>query len=68
MRYDYKCNACGHESEEVHPMEQDALSFCPVCDAEEYRKVISYAPKTLFIGDGWETNHKSGRYHPKGGT
>ena len=49
-------------------MEQDALSFCPLCDAEEYRKVISYAPKTLFIGDGWETNHKSGRYHPKGGT
>jgi putative FmdB family regulatory protein len=68
MRYDYKCIACGHEAEEVHPMNQDALTLCPICCIDgAYHKVI-YATPVMFVGEGWETNSKSGRYHPKGGT
>ncbi len=67
MRYDYKCGACGMEREETHPMDQDAITTCPNCSQETYRKVLS-ATLTLFKGDGWDTNHKSGRYHPVGGT
>lgn len=48
-------------------MEQDALTHCPVCEAEEYRKVLSANPFIL-IGDGWEKHSKSGAYHIKGGT
>jgi putative FmdB family regulatory protein len=68
MKYDYKCIACGHAAEEVHPMADASLTQCPVCLIEGvYRKVI-YATPTLFKGEGWETNDKSGRYHPKGGS
>ena len=68
MLYDYKCEACGLEHEVEHPMRDASHSLCPVChNPDTYGKVIS--PSTvMFIGDGWETNHASGRYHPKGGT
>jgi len=67
MRYDYKCAACGHEEEHVHPMVDDALTDCPACGVDSYYKVL-YPTKTLFIGDGWDANNKDGRYHIKGGT
>jgi predicted nucleic acid-binding Zn ribbon protein len=48
-------------------MKQDALTQCPVCKAEKYRKILSANPFML-IGEGWESYEKSGRYHIKGGT
>jgi len=51
--YDYLCSACGHRTEVIHGIHEDAPRFCPSCGAEgTLRKGIS-TPAILFKGSGW---------------
>ena len=50
--YEYQCQSCGHEFEELQKFNDDPLVDCPVCQRTELRKLIS---QTSFVlkGGGW---------------
>ena len=51
--YEYRCSACGHRTEILHGINDDAPRFCPACGAEgTLRKAIT-APSIVFKGSGW---------------
>lgn len=50
--YDYRCKACGHELEVVQAFDDDPLTHCEACGAEELRKVFS-AVGIAFKGSGF---------------
>ena len=49
--YEYRCEECGHQSEELQKMSDAPLTECPVCGGP-YKKLIS-APAFQFKGSGW---------------
>ncbi len=58
--YEYRCDACGHEDEEIQKISDEPLTVCPRCGAAEYRKLISAAGFRLKGGGWYETDFKSG--------
>jgi putative FmdB family regulatory protein len=58
--YDYRCEACGHETEIMHKMAETPDPTCPGCGEAALKKQISAAGFRL-KGSGWyETDFKSG--------
>jgi len=56
--YEYSCDACGHELEELQKISDPALTDCPACDKPKLRKLVSAAAFKL-TGTGWyETDFK----------
>jgi len=56
--YEYRCQSCGHELEELQKMSDPPLVDCPECDQPELTKLISAAAFRL-KGSGWyETDFK----------
>ena len=50
-RYDYRCQACGHEIEVVHGIDGSGPTTCEVCGGA-MRKAMS-TPAIHFKGSGW---------------
>lgn len=55
--YRYRCQACGHEFEETHAMNESAFD-CPECESEDLQRLITDAPT---IAGGMLTHPGDGR-------
>lgn len=60
--YDYACEACGHEFETFHSMNDDALTDCPECGKPTLKRLIGLGAGIIFKGSGfYETDYKQKR-------
>src|SRR6478672_6096456 len=51
--YEYLCTACGHRSDILHGINDEAPRFCPSCGREGTMRK-QFAPPTIhFKGSGW---------------
>lgn len=50
--YEYQCNACGHQFEEIQSFSEDPLTDCPECHKPKLSKLLS-APAFQLKGTGW---------------
>ena len=57
--YDYLCSACGHRTEVIHGIHEDAPRFCPSCGAEGTLRKGFSMPAILFKGSGWAKKDRS---------
>jgi putative FmdB family regulatory protein len=57
--YEYRCESCGHEHEELQKISDAPLKECPECGESALKRLIS-APSFRLKGSGWyETDFKS---------
>lgn len=50
--YAYRCDACGFEKDHLQKLGDPALTACPECQRESYRKQLT-AAGFLLKGNGW---------------
>lgn len=50
--YAYRCEACGHAKDVLQKMSDQALTTCPACGAEAFKKQLTAAGFQL-KGSGW---------------
>ncbi len=50
--YEYKCQSCEHQFEEMQKMTDAPLTKCPKCAKDQLQKVISSTSFSL-KGSGW---------------
>lgn len=61
--YDYVCNACGHELEAFHSIQEPALRKCPKCGKPKLERRIGPGAGILFKGGGfYQTDYRSESY------
>src|SRR5438105_1842326 len=61
--YDYRCDACGHEFEEMQSFKADTLKTCPKCGQDKLRRLFGTGAAVLFKGSGfYETDYRSDSY------
>lgn len=53
--YEYRCKACGHQLEIMQAFTDAALTTCPVCAADDLRKVFG-SVGIAFKGSGFYKN------------
>jgi putative FmdB family regulatory protein len=64
--YDYRCEACAHEFEEVQSFSADPLKTCPKCGQDRLRRLFGTGAAILFKGGGfYETDYKRGEGYKK---
>lgn len=56
--YEYRCDACGHELEQMQKISDPPLIDCPACGQPTLRKQISAAAFRLKGGGWYETDFK----------
>jgi putative FmdB family regulatory protein len=56
--YEYRCEACGHELEQMQKISDPPLTECPACGQPQLRKKISAAAFRLKGGGWYETDFK----------
>ena len=57
--YDYECQACGHEFEELQSMTDKKLTKCPKCGKNKLARLIGSGSGMIFKGSGfYETDYK----------
>ena len=68
--YDYRCDECGHELNDVHQsMKDDALTLCPHCNAEALYRVPQvtsniFVSNVTTLGQHWDRTEKArGSYY-----
>ena len=63
--YEYQCQACGHEFEQLQKVSEDPIKQCPKCSKEAAQRLVSASGFQL-KGTGWyETDFKnSGQKKP----
>ena len=60
--YEYKCNDCEHQFEELQSINADALIDCPECDGT-IKRIISGGAGFVFKGSGYYiTENRSEKY------
>ena len=63
--YEYQCQSCGHELEEMQKISDAPLKTCPKCGQDELSKLVS-ASRFKLTGTGWyETDFKNKGQKPK---
>lgn len=56
--YEYRCENCGHQLEKLQKMSDPPATFCPECNNDALKKMVSAAAFKL-TGTGWyETDFK----------
>jgi len=50
--YAYRCEACGHTKDVLQKISEPALTVCPACNKEAFRKQVTAAGFQL-KGSGW---------------
>ena len=57
--YQYECQACGHEFEELQGMSDAKLTKCPQCHKNKLARLIGGGSGMIFKGSGfYETDYK----------
>jgi putative FmdB family regulatory protein len=57
--YQYECEACGHEFEELQSMTEAKLTKCPKCGKKKLARLIGSGSGMIFKGSGfYETDYK----------
>lgn len=51
--YNYKCMNCEHELEIVHSIKDNPKTFCPECETDNLKRMISGGTGFLLKGGGW---------------
>ena len=51
--YEYRCDNCGNEFEEIQSIKADALTHCPKCDKDTLKRIISGGNALIFKGSGF---------------
>ncbi len=61
--YEYRCEACQHEFEELQSFKDEPLKVCPKCHQESLRRLFGTGAAILFKGSGfYETDYRSDSY------
>jgi len=61
--YEYRCEGCGHEFEELQSFKDEPLKVCPKCHEERLRRLFGTGAAILFKGSGfYETDYRSESY------
>src|SRR5580704_7236396 len=61
--YEYHCDACGHDFEEMQPFSADPLTKCPACKKKKLRRLFGTGASIIFKGSGfYETDYRSESY------
>jgi putative FmdB family regulatory protein len=61
--YEYQCEGCGHEFEELQSFKDEPLKVCPKCREERLRRLFGTGAAILFKGSGfYETDYRSESY------
>jgi putative FmdB family regulatory protein len=61
--YDYVCDACGHEFDELQSFSDPVLTKCPKCKKKKLRRLFGTGAAVLFKGSGfYETDYRSESY------
>jgi putative FmdB family regulatory protein len=61
--YDYRCESCSHEFEEMQSFKDDPLTVCPKCHESALRRLFGTGAAILFKGSGfYETDYRSESY------
>ena len=56
--YEYRCESCGHELEQLQRMSDAPLRTCPACGKPALKRLISAAGFRLKGGGWYETDFK----------
>ncbi|MGD0676848.1 MAG: FmdB family zinc ribbon protein [Polyangiaceae bacterium] len=51
--YEYACDACGHEWEEMQRITAPPIEVCPKCSAPSAHRLISGGTNFILKGGGW---------------
>jgi putative FmdB family regulatory protein len=61
--YDYRCEACQHQFEEMQSMKDEPLKTCPKCNQDQLRRLFGTGAGILFRGSGFYiTDYRSESY------
>jgi putative FmdB family regulatory protein len=62
--YEYKCDACGHQFEELQSIKSKALRKCPSCGKLKLIRLIGAGAGIIFKGSGfYQTDYRSESYN-----
>ncbi len=74
--YDYTCDACRHQFEEIQPITAPPLTDCPSCGQPRLRRLFGGGGGIIFKGSGfyetdyrrkeWKTSNDHGPARPAG--
>lgn len=61
--YEYICDACGHNFDELQNFSDETLTKCPQCKKKKLRRLFGTGAALLFKGSGfYETDYRSDSY------
>jgi len=61
--YEYRCDQCGHQFDELQSFKDEPLKVCPKCHQESLRRLFGTGAAILFKGSGfYETDYRSEGY------
>jgi putative FmdB family regulatory protein len=61
--YEYKCDNCGHQFEELQSIKAKALRKCPACGKLKLIRLIGAGAGIIFKGSGfYQTDYRSEGY------
>jgi putative FmdB family regulatory protein len=70
--YEYVCQNCGHELQELQSMNEPPLKHCPQCKTDRLTRVMGTGTSLIFKGSGFyltdykkEEKKSPGREHKK---
>jgi putative FmdB family regulatory protein len=64
--YDYRCDGCAYQFEEMQSFSADKLKKCPKCGEDKLRRLFGTGGAILFRGGGfYETDYKRGEGYKK---
>jgi putative FmdB family regulatory protein len=64
--YEYRCDACGHQFDELQSFSDPVLKKCPQCKKPKLQRLFGTGAAILFKGSGfYETDYRRGESYKK---
>jgi len=61
--YEYRCEGCGYQFDELQSFKDEPLTVCPKCQEPKLRRLFGTGAAILFKGSGfYETDYRSESY------